>query len=95
RLKFFLTYADLRYDLGFATLKSLTSYQRTRNHNQIDVDRSDYATLGFYDVQPYWNNSVNAVSQEFNLTSNGNGPFSYIVGGYFLYQKLGQDILEF
>ncbi|WP_339500921.1 hypothetical protein, partial [Pseudomonas canadensis] len=35
RLKFFLSYADLRYDFGPVTLKSLTSYQRTRNHNQI------------------------------------------------------------
>ena len=95
RLKFFLSYADLRYDFGPVTLKSLTSYQRTRNHNQIDVDRADYATLGYYDVQPYWNNAVDAVSQEFNLTSNGSGPLSYIVGGYFLYQKLGQDILEY
>ncbi len=94
RLNFFLTYADIRYDLDFATLKSLTSYQRTRNHNQIDVDRLDQQTLGYYDVQPYWNNGVDAVSQEINLTSNGNGPFSYIVGGYFLYQKLNQDILE-
>lgn len=95
RLKFFLTYADLRYDFGPVTLKSLTSYQRTRNHNRIDVDRADYATLGYYDVQPYWNNAVDAVSQELNLTSNGTGPLSYILGGYFLYQKLGQDILEY
>jgi iron complex outermembrane receptor protein len=89
---FFLTYADLRYDLGFATIKSLTSYQKTRN--QIDVDRSTQSTLGYYDVQPYWNNSVDAASQEINLTSNGDGKFNYIVGGYFLYQKLGQNILE-
>ncbi|RJG52423.1 TonB-dependent receptor [Sphingobium terrigena] len=95
RLKFFLTYADLRYDFGFATLKSLTSYQRTRNYNQIDVDRLDYKTLGYYDNQPYWNNSVNAISQEFNLSSNGNSRLSYILGAYFLYQKLGQDILEY
>ena len=94
RLDFFLTYADLRYDLGFATIKSLTSYQKTRNSNQIDVDRSTQSTLGYYDVQPYWNNSVDAASQEINLTSNGDGKFNYIVGGYFLYQKLGQDILE-
>ena len=95
QLDFFLAYADLRYDLGFGTLKSLTSYQRTRNHNQIDVDRLNYASLGAYDVQPYWDNGVDAFSQEFNLTSNGNGPLSYIVGGYFLYQNLKQDILEY
>lgn len=95
KLDFFLTYADLRYDMGFATLKSLTSYQTTRNHNQIDVDRLDHANTGAYDAQPYWNNSVDAISQEFNLTSNGNGPLNYILGTYFLYQKLGQDILEY
>ena len=95
KLDFFLAYADLRYDFGAATLKSLTSYQTTRNHNQIDVDRLDYASTGEYDAQPYWNNSVDAFSQEFNLTSNGDGPLSYIVGAYFLYQKLGQDILEY
>lgn len=95
KLDFFLTYADLQYDMSFATIKSLTSYQTMRNHNQIDVDRLDYATLGYYDVQPYWNNNVDAFSQELNLTSNGNGPFTYILGAYFLYQKLGQDILEY
>lgn len=95
KLDFFLTYADLQYDLGFGTIKSLTSYQQTRNHNQIDVDRSDFATTGAYDAQPYWNNRVDAFSQELNLSSNGNGPFTYIVGAYFLYQKLGQDILEY
>lgn len=94
KLDFFLTYLDLQYDFGPVTIKSLTSYQRTRNHNQIDVDRLDYATLGYYDVQPYWDNDVDAISQEINVTSNGNGPFSYIAGAYFLYQKLGQHILE-
>jgi iron complex outermembrane receptor protein len=39
KLDFFLTYLDLQYDFGPVTIKSLTSYQRTRNHNQIDVDR--------------------------------------------------------
>jgi iron complex outermembrane recepter protein len=95
KMEYFLTYADLSYDFGPVTLKSLTSYQSTRNHNQIDVDRSNLATIGLYDVQPYWDNSVDAFSQELNLTSNGNGPISFIAGAYFLYQKLGQDILEF
>jgi|TARA_R110000868_G_scaffold353707_8_gene614919 iron complex outermembrane receptor protein len=95
KLDFFLTYADLQYDMGFATIKSLTSYQTTRNHNQIDVDRLDYTTLGYYDNQPYWDNRIDAFSQELNLTSNGSGPFTYILGAYFLYQKLGQDILEY
>lgn len=95
KLDFFLTYADLRYDFGFATVKSLTSYQKTRNHNQIDVDRLNYAQTGTYDAQPYWNNSIDAFSQELNLTSNGDGPLTYIIGGYYLYQKLGQDILEY
>lgn len=94
-MEFFLTYADLAYDFGNVTLKSLTSYQTTRNHNQIDVDRSNIQTVGLYDAQPYWDNSVDAVSQELNLTSNGLGPLNYIAGAYFLYQKLGQDILEY
>ena len=94
-MEFFLTYADLSYDFGAVTLKSLTSYQTTRNHNQIDVDRSNLETVGLYDAQPYWDNSVDAFSQELNLTSNGDGPLNFIAGAYFLYQKLGQDILEF
>jgi iron complex outermembrane receptor protein len=70
---------------------SRSSYQKTRNSEQIDVDRSTQSTVGYYDVQPYWNNSVDAVSQEINLTSNGDANSTT---GYFLYQKLGQDILE-
>nr|WP_232793204.1 TonB-dependent receptor [Caulobacter hibisci] len=94
-LDFFLTYLDLQYDFGDVALKSLTSYQRTRNHNQVDTDRLNYAAYGLYDHMPYWDNSVDAYSQEFNLSSQGERRLDYIVGAYALYQKLGQDILEF
>ena len=94
-LDFFLTYLDLQYDMGDAVFKSLTSYQRTRNHNQIDTDRLNYATYGLYDHMPYWNNSVDAYSQEFNISSKGENRLDYILGVYALYQELGQDILEF
>ncbi len=94
-LDFFLSYLDLQYDFDGVVLKSLTSYQRTRNHNQIDTDRLNYAAYGLYDHMPYWDNKVDAYSQEFNLSSQGDHQLDYIVGAYALYQKLGQDILEF
>lgn len=71
-------------DLGFADLVSVTSYQKWDYSIVEDVDLLAVSPVnsGFGVVQggPY---SSKLFSQELRLVSTGDGPLSYIVGGYF------------
>ncbi len=75
--------ANLAYDLGGVTLKSITGYTdfaatRTADsdfgQNTISVDSQLTEAKTF--------------SQELQLLSSGDGPFTYVVGGYYFKDKL-------
>ncbi len=75
--------ANLAYDFGPVTLKSITGYTdfgaiRTQDTdfsgNQIGIDFQDTRAKTF--------------SQELQLLSSGNGPFTYVLGGYYFKDKL-------
>jgi len=65
-------------DLGFATLNTVSSY---RDYTLDGAQDSDSTGLQLF------NNNGNLASQQFSqevrFTSNGDGPFSWIIGGYF------------
>tara|TARA_R110002096_G_scaffold113620_7_gene246795 strand:- start:4777 stop:7041 length:2265 start_codon:yes stop_codon:yes gene_type:complete len=87
-------YAVVEWKTPLGALKSLTSYQYLEKHQTVDADRLDFATAGFYDVVPLWDNNSKAFSQEINLSSDDDGPVQWTVGGYYLWHKNYQDILE-
>ena len=75
--------ANLAYDFGPVTLKSITGYTdfgaiRTQDTdfsgNQIGIDFQDTRAKTF--------------SQEIQLLSSGEGPFTYVLGGYYFKDKL-------
>jgi iron complex outermembrane recepter protein len=75
--------ANIAYDFGPATLKSITGYTdfgaiRTQDTdfsgNQIGIDFQDTRAKTF--------------SQELQVLSSGNGPFTYVFGGYYFKDKL-------
>jgi len=68
--------ADL--DLGFATLTSVTAYQRWKLDTGSDLDFSAAPTL--YQGGPY---NTTQLSQELRLTSASSGPFEYLVGLFY------------
>lgn len=93
--KFTLLYGEAAYELPFATVKYLASYQRIRTSDALDNDRLNYATLGFYDVVPKSFYHIEAQTHELNLVSKGDGPLQFIAGGFYMRRVLKGDFVEF
>ncbi|HWU03271.1 MAG TPA: TonB-dependent receptor [Novosphingobium sp.] len=84
----------LSYDLGFANLMSITSYQDWKYNFSADVDLTDLAVngtkpavtnpigpmQGVNNSGPYHSTSF---TQEVRLTSKTPGPLSYVVGAFY------------
>lgn len=66
------------YDLGFATLMSLSAYRYNRVNSAIEVDRTPAALIDLTDHRP-----AHVFSQELQLSSVGDGPFTWLFGGYY------------
>jgi len=77
---------NLDYDLGFATLSSVTGYLKVRQKFLADNDGSPAILL-----EEYTTNRNRQVSQELRLTSNGEGPFKWIVGAFYLNGVVNTD----
>jgi iron complex outermembrane recepter protein len=89
---------QIDWNIGFAKLTSITAYRNQVNQSNQDVD--------FTGADIVTNNTANEIStftQEFRLASEGNGPFSWLVGGFFQDEKVdtardiryGKDIRAF
>ena len=92
----------LTYDLGFANLISVTSYQDWKYNFSADVDGTNLAVngttpnvtspiapgLGVSNSGPYHSTSF---TQEVRLTSKGEGPLSYVVGAFYADAKTTRD----
>ncbi|MCJ2185945.1 TonB-dependent receptor [Novosphingobium beihaiensis] len=97
----------MRYETPFAVIKSITGYQKLHSEQAWDADGLDtsaffaqtYSPVSFtgysYDHVPLWQSGTESWSQEINLTSNGNGPFSWVAGGVYLHSKNSQYINEY
>jgi len=71
-------------DLGIFDLKSITAYHHDNSGVQLDLDASPIPVFWF-------DTDLNgrAYQQEINLTSNGSGPFQWIVGGFYINYRDG------
>lgn len=99
--------AVFQWDLPGVTFKSLTGYQTLYSEQSWDADALT-APL-FYDVTYHpllwggtnydhvalWRSDVDSWSQEFNLSSNGDGPFQWIAGAVYLRSENSQYIVEY
>jgi len=65
-------------DLGFATLSTITGY---RDWSLVGAQDSDSTALQLFNNNG--NVSSEQFSQELRLASNGDGPFSWIIGGFY------------
>jgi iron complex outermembrane receptor protein len=75
--------ARIDYDLPWMQVSSLTAYRHFDSTDQIEVDDTPYpivAVTPFHEVE-------NVFSQEFQLTSQLSGPFSWIAGAYYSNQR--------
>jgi len=70
--------ADFSYKFDWAVLTSTTSYDHFDVKSQIDAEQSAFTAAVFIDRQ-----KSDAFGQEFRLTSQGDGPLSWMTGAYF------------
>ena len=70
--------ADFSYDFDWAVLTSTTSYDHFSVESQIDSEQSAFTAAVFLDRQ-----DSDALGQEFRLTSQGDGPISWMTGAYY------------
>jgi outer membrane receptor protein involved in Fe transport len=92
--------AEMNVDLGFATLTSSTSYYE-RSGRSISENTGFYASknwlAGFYYNSPRplaradRGYTDEAFIQEVRLVSSNEGPFNWVLGGYYQDQETGAD----
>ena len=80
----------IAYDFGWATLKTIASYQNVTNNQSYDDDRLDYALAdqmygGHYLVNSALS-SPSAHTAEIDLASPSDQRVSWIVGAFYLHQ---------
>lgn len=70
--------AELNYEFDGAVLTSTTSYDHFDVQSQIDSEQAAFTAVVFIDRQ-----ESDAFAQEFRLTSQGDGPVSWMTGAYY------------
>lgn len=102
-----LYYGVAALDLEFATLKSITSYQKLHSEQSWDADgltadlftAQTFNPLVFggtaYDHVAGWESDTESWTQEVNIASNSSGPFKWILGGVYLQSTNDQYVLEY
>ena len=72
------------HDLGFATLTSITDYEDfVRDQSEVGDGSPTYDGTWLF-----WHSKLQQFTQEVRLTSNGDGPWSYVIGGFYEHDKL-------
>ncbi len=66
------------YDLGFADVTSITAYRDNDAFNSGDVE---FTTAEL--VTEFRDNRLKTFTQELRLTSTGDGPFKWLLGGFY------------
>ncbi|UAL12767.1 TonB-dependent receptor [Caulobacter segnis] len=99
--------AVVKYSLPWATLTSISSYQKLLSAQAWDADAltadlfyaETYSPLTFggyrYDHVPLWRSRGKSYTQEVNLTSKTDGPFQWIAGAVYLKSTNSQYIVEY
>lgn len=77
-LKVYTGSLDLDWELGALSLASITGYNRTEYVFFSGLDQTSLSQVAFSDVQ-----KNEAFSQELRLTSDFDGRFNFMLGGYF------------
>lgn len=75
-------------DFDGVTLRSISGYADFRAQREGDEDYSEAAQNDFL-----LDTESETLSQEIQLLSNGDGPFQWIVGGYYFHEKGREDFV--
>ena len=77
--------AQVRYDFGGAVLTSITSHYESEGSSRGDIDGGNPGGPGFIPFPSDTQDSIDLsqTTQEIRLASDGGGPFTWQVGGYY------------
>jgi iron complex outermembrane receptor protein len=81
--------ANIAYDFGAVTLKSITGYSDFKTTRIQDTDFSGNQIGADYQFT-----SAKTFSQELQLLSNGDGPLTYVLGAYYFKDKLNGTFIN-
>lgn len=76
----------VEHDFGVVTLKSVTAYRDTTLSTFFDPDGTTQARLRIFN-----DNFDEQFTQEIDLISQGDGPFKWTVGAFYMWNSAGQD----
>jgi iron complex outermembrane receptor protein len=83
-----------KWEMPWAQVKSVSSFQLLNHHQREDGSRLDEAFLGFFDHVEAWNTLLHDTTQEVSLVSHPGGVLDWVVGGFYLHQVSRQHVLE-
>uniref|UniRef100_UPI0035CC3E5F TonB-dependent receptor n=1 Tax=uncultured Sphingomonas sp. TaxID=158754 RepID=UPI0035CC3E5F len=80
---------EVDWNVGFAKLTSITAYREQVNQSNQDIDFTGADISNNITA-----NNIKTFTQEVRLASNGDGPFSWLIGGFYQNEKVdtGRDI---
>jgi iron complex outermembrane receptor protein len=79
--------AKLKVDAGPFTVTGITGYRKLDDHILNDVDGVNLPLVEADLLTPQWQ-----LSQEINLTSNNDGPFTWLLGAYYFHEMQRPDL---
>lgn len=79
----------IEHDFGFATLTSLTGISDGRLDYRADQDVTDFAPVN---VALAVDQRDEAITQDVYLASNGDSPFSWLIGGFYMDNEASQIV---
>ncbi len=81
---------QIAYDLGFATLRSITGYTDFKANRSADNDQSSvvFTGLGYGSGVQEPHTRSKAFTQEVQIASNSTTPIQWIVGAYYLHDNI-------
>jgi iron complex outermembrane receptor protein len=92
----------VKWDTDFATIKSISSYQKLHSEQAWDADGLNTSLFynvslntARYDHVALWRQDTESYTQELNLSSSGKGPLNWVLGGVYLWSKNSQYIVEY
>ena len=81
---------QIAYDMGFATLRSITGYTDFKANRSADNDQSSvvFEGLGYGSGVQEPHDHAKTFTQEVQLASDSTTPFQWIVGAYYLHDDI-------
>lgn len=78
---------NVNWDLGATTISSVTGYNKLDRVNQMDWDGTPFPTNDYS-----FAGEMTSLSQELRLSSNGDGPFNWMIGAYFAQDEVDEKV---